>query len=171
MHQDFLKAIEHLAAARSLFEKLAAGGAILGNDNHIGDIGEYWARRHFELTGQFNRFGDKKTSPFDIELIDGSKVSVKTITEWSKTKKGTQIKPLDGESWQLLMCVALDPQLRPERMALVPFRALATRPEFAQNARRRNDLEAPTTTFPVFRWWPWLAEHQLPLDQIIDAQR
>jgi hypothetical protein len=51
-HVYFLKALGQLAAARESFAKLAQGGLILGNDNHIGDIGEYWVRRYYSQLGR-----------------------------------------------------------------------------------------------------------------------
>lgn len=94
--KTILSAIKALSTARAEFSKAAERGLILGNDNHIGDVGEYWVRLYLENTGEFKKYADKKNDPYDIELNDGKKLSVKTITEWSETGYGTQIKPLCG---------------------------------------------------------------------------
>lgn len=50
LHAEFLDALEDLARARTVFDRLDEDGLILGSDNHIGDIGEYWVRRYYELS-------------------------------------------------------------------------------------------------------------------------
>jgi hypothetical protein len=66
-------------------------GEIKGNDNHIGHIGEYGVRRYYEeVPGGFRRYADKKTDPYGIELKDGTKVSVKTTTDWGEHGRGAQ---------------------------------------------------------------------------------
>ena len=129
---------------------------ILGNDNHIGDIGEYWVRKYFEGISQFKKYGPKKNSPYDIELIDGTKVSVKTITAWSSTGCGTQVKPLCGKDWTLLAAVYLNKSLFAQKIALVQLDALMTREPFVSNANRRTSGES--SAHPRFQWWPWLDE-------------
>jgi len=60
VHADFIQALAQLAGARESFAKLAKAKLILGNDNHIGEIGEYWVRRYYELRGQFKCYGTGK---------------------------------------------------------------------------------------------------------------
>lgn len=151
------EALAALATARSAFEVAAEAGLILGNDNHIGDVGEYWVRTYFESLGQFKRYAPVKNAPYDIELIDGTCVSVKTLTAWSKRGLGTQIKPVCGTHWQLLAAVLLDRGLRPAKIALVPLSELNARSVFLTNATNRQDRS--TKTFPRFQWWPWLNEY------------
>ena len=86
LHADFVKAIAHLAKARKAFKGLVESNLILGNDNHIGDVGEYWVRRYYELKGQFECYGPGKNGPFDIRLKNGKCVSVGTPTASSWTR-------------------------------------------------------------------------------------
>ena len=151
-----LRAIEMLAAARTEFVRAVGEGLILGNDNHIGDIGEYWARRHFEQTGEFAEYHKQKTGPYDIKLTDGRFVSVKTITAWSKRGKGTQVRPLCGAKWNVLAAVRLGHDLQPDRIAVVPLAELLRREPFRGNQQRRATRN--TKTYPVFAWWDWLEE-------------
>lgn len=152
-----LRAMQLLAEARTEFAKAASEGLILGNDNHIGDIGEYWARQHFESQGRFARYHQLKNGAYDIELKDGCRVSVKTITAWSKRGKGTQVRPLCGTKWTLLAAVNLDRDLLPQRIAVVPLTELLQRGPFPRNAERRE--KENSKTFPVFQWWDWLDEY------------
>jgi hypothetical protein len=101
LHTDFVKALKHFAKARRLFEKLVEGELILGNDNHIGDIGEYWVRRYHERLEKFKRYHPHKTGPFDIEPRSGKSVSVKTTTAWSKKGSGSPVKA-DRGHWGCL---------------------------------------------------------------------
>lgn len=151
------EAMAALATARGAFEVAAEAELILGNDNHIGDIGEYWVRTYFEALGQFKRYAPVKNAPYDIELLDGTCVSVKTLTAWSKRGLGTQVKPVCGRHWQVLAAVLLDHDLRPAKIALVPLAELNARSVFVTNATNRQDRA--TKTFPRFQWWPWLDEY------------
>jgi len=148
--------MESLARARSEFLRAVSEGLVLGNDNHIGDIGEYWARMHFEQTGQFDAYHSEKNGSYDIRLKDGRRVSVKTVTAWSKHGKGTQVRPLCGTNWTVLAAVKLDHDLFPERIAVVPLTDLVLRDPFPSNQVRRSN---GSKTFPVFRWWAWLDEY------------
>jgi len=149
-------AIASLAKARAEFEIAVEAGLVLGNDNHIGDIGEYWVRRFYEARGLYKCYADAKNARYDMELIDGTRVSVKTLTAWSKRGVGTQVKPLCGRYWQLLAAVLLDRDLQPDKIAIVPLAELKRRPVFVTNATNRDELD--TRTFPRFQWWPWLDE-------------
>jgi hypothetical protein len=160
-HSDFVSALKKLADARRSFARLAEAKLVLGNDNHIGDIGEYWARRYYEQCGQFRAYCESKVDPFDIALSNGIHVSVKSITSWSKGGYGTQVKPLDGKHWQALFAIKLNERLFPERVSIVPLRQLLERPVFVENERRRKDLRAPTKSYPRFEWWTWLDEFRV----------
>jgi len=150
-------AIAALVSARQGFEIAASEGLILGNDNHIGDVGEYWVRSYFESIGKFQCFASAKNSNYDLQLTDGIRVSVKTLTAWSKNGYGTQIKPLCGNNWQLLAAVLLDRSLQPAKIALVPLAELLTKTVFLNNETRRSNKG--TRTYPRFQWWPWLEHH------------
>lgn len=154
-----LKAIRALAIARETFQDAVKDKLILGNDNHIGDIGEYWVRRYFETTSQFKEYAPKKNSPYDIELSDGIRVSVKTITAWSATGYGTQIKPLCGSDWQLLAAVFLNKELFAEKIALVPLVKLLSHEPFVSNAVGRSS--GATAAYPRFQWWEWLKDYNV----------
>lgn len=155
--RTILKAINALSEARQAFKEAADEKLILGNDNHIGDIGEYWVRKYFEQQSNFKKYASKKNSPYDIELKDGTKVSVKTITAWSKTGFGTQIKPLCGKDWQSLAAVFLNEELMAAKIALVPLDKLMSHDPFISNIKRRQKQE--TAAYPRFQWWDWLDEY------------
>lgn len=150
-------AMAALAEARDAFEEAVAAGLILGNDNHIGDIGEYWVRTYYEAVGRFKSYAAAKNAPYDMELIDGTRVSVKTLTAWSKGGMGTQVKPLCGMHWQILAAVLLDRDLQPAKIALVPLGELNGKDIFKVNATNRSDRG--TRTYPRFQWWSWLDEY------------
>lgn len=157
-HADFITALRHLANARDAFEALAHDGLILGNDNHIGDIGEYWVRRYYELKGRFESYGTGKNCLFDIKLKGGDCVSVKTLTAWSHTGYGTPVRT-DGGHWEILAAVYLDKILFPSRIAIVPLQELISKDVFVKNATSRSLPERPTTAHPRFQWWPWLDDY------------
>jgi hypothetical protein len=161
LHIDFINALTQLAGARESFGKLAEAKLILGNDNHIGDIGEYWVRRYYELRGQFKSYGTGKNCPYDLKLNDGTGVSVKTLTAWSVTGYGTPIRPLDGKHWKMLAAVFLEKNLLPEKLAIVPLTKLVEQPVFIKNAARRSNATDPTTSYPRFEWWPWLDQYKV----------
>jgi len=150
-------AMAALSAARGAFTDAAEAGLILGNDNHVGDIGEYWVRTYFETRGEFGGYSKAKNDSYDLELTDGTRVSVKTLTSWSKRGRGTQVKPLCGRNWQLLAAVFLDDRLHPQKIAVVPLGELVQRKVFALNAANR--AERRTRSYPAFQWWAWLDEH------------
>lgn len=150
------RAMESLARARSEFLRAVSEGLVLGND-HIGDVGEYWARLHFEQVGLFDSYHADKNGAYDLRLKDGRCVSVKTVTAWSKHGKGTQVRPLGGENWTVLAAVKLDLDLFPDRIAVVPLADLLRRDPFLKNELRRRS--SGSKTFPVFQWWDWLEEY------------
>jgi hypothetical protein len=150
------RAMELFAQARVEFGRAIEEGLILGNDNHVGDIGEYWARRHFEQKGVFGEYHSHKNGPYDMKLTDGRLVSVKTVTAWSKHGKGTQVKPLCGTRWNVLTAVKLGLDLQPDRIAVVPVAELLRRGPFPDNEQRRTTRN--TRTYPVFAWWEWLED-------------
>lgn len=155
-HPTMQRAMELLAAARTEFVRAVGEGLILGNDNHIGDIGEYWARRHFEQTGQFAEYHVHKNGEYDMKLTDGRLVSVKTVSAWSVRGKGTQVRPLCGTQWNVLAAVRLGHDLQPDRIAVVPLAELLRREPFTKNEQRRATQN--TKTYPVFQWWDWLED-------------
>jgi hypothetical protein len=163
-HAHFVDAIRSLAAVRSSFSLLAKEKLILGNDNHIGDIGEYWARRYYEELGLFSSFGSGKNAACDIKLTNQTTVSVKTLTAWSKTGYGTQIKPLDGVNWQVLAAVYLSEDLFPSRIAIVPLAELIVRPVFVKNAKKRAHPTKATKSYPHFEWWDWLIHYEVSFE-------
>lgn len=158
LHADFVKAIAHLAKARKAFKGLVESNLILGNDNHIGDVGEYWVRRYYELKGQFDCYGPGKNGPFDIGLKNGKCVSVKTTSEWNESGYGSRVCA-DGEHWTILAAVLLDENLYPEKLAIVPLHRLIQQEVFSKNAARRAHADEPTSTHPRFKWWAWLDDY------------
>lgn len=158
LHTDVVNAIAHLARARKAFKGLVENKLVLGNDNHIGDVGEYWVRRYYELKGQFKSYGPGKNAPFDIRLKNGKCVSVKTTSEWNERGYGSPVCA-DGKEWAILAAVLLDKNLYPEKLAIVPLHSLIQQKVFSTNAARRTRADKPTSTHPRFAWWAWLDDH------------
>lgn len=167
LHTDFLEALKDLAKAREVFRRLAEAKLVLGNDNHIGDVGEYWVRRYYELTGEFKRYHKSKTGPFDIELRSGTCVSVKTTTTWNESGYGSRVNT-DGKHWKVLAAILLDDDLYPEKLAIVRLHQLVKKAVFVENAAKRTRPENPTKSYPRFTWWPWL-DHYLVEFTIADG--
>jgi hypothetical protein len=162
LHTDFVNAIAHLAMARKAFKGLVENNLVLGNDNHIGDVGEYWVRRYYELKGQFESYGPGKNGPFDIRLKNGKCVSVKTTSEWNESGYGSRVCA-DGEDWTILAAVLLDKNLYPEKLAIVPLHRLIQQEVFSKNVARRTRADKPTSTHPRFKWWAWLDDYLVRL--------
>jgi hypothetical protein len=158
LHTAFVEALKDLAKVREAFKRLAEAKLVLGNDNHVGDVGEYWVRRYYELRGQFKRYHKNKTGPFDIELNSGTCVSVKTTTAWNESGYGSRVKA-DGKHWTVLAAVLLDKDLYPEKLAIVRRRQLVRRAVFVRNAANRSNRKKPTQAHPRFTWWPWLDDY------------
>lgn len=139
------------------FQGAVSKGLILGNDNYIGDIGEYWVHKHFKSKSKFKEYAPKKNSPYDIELKDGTRVSVKTITAWSVRGYGTQVKPLCGSDWGLLAAVFLNKEFFAEKIALVPLGKLVMHEQFLSNINSRTN--GGISVYPRFQWWDWLDQY------------
>ena len=152
-----IAALASLSTARASFREATEAGLILGNDNHIGDVGEYWVKVYFEMQDLFRRYAQSKNDNYDLELTDGTRVSVKTLTAWSRRGKGTQVKPLCGSNWQLLAAVLLDERLYPLKIAIVPLVELMQHKAFRTNATNRSERQ--TKAYPAFQWWTWLDEY------------
>lgn len=149
-------AIAFLSKARTLFAKAQEEGLILGNDNHIGDIGEYWVMKYYLSLGQFKEYAPKKNSKYDIKLTNNSKVSVKTISGWAKHSYGSQIKMGPECEWTILAGVALDDRLYPCKIAIVNINEVKNKEPFLSNAVRIGN---GNVTYPRFKWWKWLDEY------------
>ncbi len=162
----FKTAIEKYAKTRKLFKQLEEAGLVSGNDNHIGDIGEYYVYRYLLKSDLNTRLAPKKNSLHDIEISNNEKVSVKTITTWSKRGKGTQIKidDVDDRNWDYLFAVYLDDNLKPVKIAKIRFDELISKREFVENKRRRE--QDGTKAHPRFQWWSWLEDYLLTEDEI-----
>ena len=159
-HKLFLKAIESFSETRALFEKLTEAGEILGNDNHIGDIGEYWIKRYYESIGESIKLPKKKNELYDLIISSKDlRVSVKTKTPWSKTGMGTQIKTLKGEEnpWFFLAAVDLGENLFPQKIAIISLSDLMKQENFKKNEHSRE--HKGTKAYPRFRWWNWLEKY------------
>ncbi|PKA03491.1 hypothetical protein CH375_16655, partial [Leptospira ellisii] len=88
----FISAVHNLFKARSGFAELADLKVISGNDNHIGDVGEYYILWYLKSIGEDIIISEKRNSLYDLENNStNDKISVKTITTWSKNGKGAQI--------------------------------------------------------------------------------
>jgi hypothetical protein len=157
----FIKAINALVRSRRLLAECVSRGLILGNDNHIGDIGEYLVMQYYKMNGFRVELAKVKNSDYDLLLPKtGDRVSVKTISEWSKHGKGTQVKPLDRRNnpWNKLAVVLLDERLSAKLISIISLEDLLKQKEFISNEKRR--LAGLSKTYPVVnRNWSWLEEY------------
>ncbi len=143
-HQEILSAFQQFKEVREVFAKYE-GKWFSGNDNHIGDIGEYWAMRYFEDRNP--KIAPSRTSNYDIELGDGTRLSVKTMSEWNKRGQGGPVKGIDSAFWNYLVAVKLDNDLNVEKFCIVPH----------EQVKKRGIKERKP-----FRWWSWLDEFSKP---------
>ncbi len=140
-HDEILKGFEHFKEARKIFAHYE-GKWFSGNDNHVGDIGEYWAMRYFTSLNEEPTLALKRTSSYDIELKSGKLVSVKTMSKWNKKGSGGPVKGIDDKSWDYLVTIKLDNNLGVEKFCIVP------RKEVGKRIKDRSR----------FKWWDWLDE-------------
>jgi hypothetical protein len=158
----FEKARQAFVTTRQLFQTGKNRGLFLGNDNLIGDIGEYYVMDYYKNLGLSPELAPKKNSRYDISIPSKNiKVSVKTITDWSEHKKGTQVKPLDKKNnpWNVLAVVQLDSSLMVRMLSIIPLVELLKKPEFLANISNRKKKD--TKTFPRVQDWEWLNEYQV----------
>ena len=160
-HKLFLKAIESFSKTRDLFQQLVEAKEIIGNDNHIGDIGEYWIKRYYENIGESIELPENKNELYDLIIPSKElRISVKTKTPWSKRGRGTQVKPLKEEEeypWNVLAAVDLGENLFPQKIAVISLSELLKQKEFKENKHRRE--HEGTTAYPAFQWWNWLDKY------------
>ena len=155
----FSAAVSNYVDVRDSFRRLHELGLVSGNDNHVGDIGEYYVLRLLRRSDPDLKLSPKKNSGYDMETSGGTRISVKTMTPWSSRRKGTPIK-YDLGHWGVLYAVLLDEALRPERMAAVPLDELRRREPFRENERRR---QSGVRSYPLFQWWDWLKDYVVNL--------
>ena len=156
-------AVRKYAEVRDIFARLQELGIVSGNDNRIGDIGEYYVLRHLQRSGHHVELAPKKNSLFDL-IIDGrERVSVKTTTDWSSRGRGAQIKTsTDERNWDVLYAIQLDRTLRPVKLASIDYTTLTAKPEFMQSAQNRVH---GSRSHPQFRWWPWLDDYLIDIEE------
>ena len=104
-HEEILKGFKHFTEARKVFAKYK-GKWFSGNENHVGDIGEYWAIRYFLNKGP--KLAPKRTSHYDIELNDRTRFSIKTMSKWNRSGYGSPVKGLDEQYWHFLVAIKLE---------------------------------------------------------------
>ncbi len=142
-HSEILEGFRHFVEARKVFAKYAKERKwFSGNDNHIGDIGEYWIMRYFK--DKEPTLAPKRTSPYDIQLKDGSRLSVKTMSKWNKSGRGSPVKGIDEKLWDYLIAIILDNNLEVEKFCIVPHKEV----------RKMVGNNSP------FKWWHWLEEFE-----------
>ena len=143
-HEEILKGFKDFVEARKVFAKYK-GKWFSGNDNHVGDIGEYWAMRYFLFLNKWPKLAPKRTSPYDIELDNGKRLSVKTMSEWNKSGLGSPMKGIDEKLWDYLVAIKLDGNLHIKMFCIVSHKEV----------RERIKSGSP------FRWWDWLGEFEV----------
>ena len=141
-HEEILGAFSHFVEARKVFAKYK-NKWFSGNDNHVGDVGEYWAMLHFK--NRQPKLAPKRTSPYDIELNDGTRLSIKTMSQWNASGQGGPVTGIDEANWSYLIAIKLDQNLKVEKFCMVPREEL-------QKKGVKN--KSP------FKWWPWLEKFE-----------
>jgi hypothetical protein len=144
----FKEAIYHLSCSRNLFSELHRLGLCSGNDNHIGDIGEFYVYKYFMKNNGSPKFSPKRNSLYDIEN-DGRKISVKTMTNWSKTGKSSKINLMD-KNWDDLFVVKLNDDLLPLKIASIHYDELILFPPIAKKLSNSNNGQIKRIQF---KWW------------------
>ncbi|RJO62712.1 MAG: hypothetical protein C4542_02465 [Dehalococcoidia bacterium] len=138
-HEEIRQGFKHFAEARKVFSKYK-GKWFIGNDNHVGDIGEYWTMRYF-LSAK-PELAPSRVSPYDIVLGDGQKLSVKTMSRWNESGRGSPVKGIINKDWDCLVAIKLDEQFEVDQFCLVPLDKIS----------KRIKDGSP------FMWWGWLDE-------------
>jgi hypothetical protein len=115
-------AIVQYASARRRFravqERLRAAGLLVGNDNKVGVIGEFWAIQDYRARGyRLQRIPTHTNNAgFDFivtKMSESIRVSVKAIT--AENSKGTTTLVHSDGDWDELCVVQLDADLHPVR--------------------------------------------------------
>ena len=142
-HEEILKGFEYFREAREVFAAYK-GKWFSGNDNHVGDIGEYWAMRYFLSLNKKPVLAPKRNSNFDIELDDRTRTrfSIKTMSTWNKSKYGSPVKGIDEGHWHYLIAVKLNDNFGVEKFCRVP----------------RKEMQKRIRNGARFKWWDWLDE-------------
>ena len=143
-YEEILECFKHFAEARKVFDRYK-GKWFSGNDNHVGDIGEYWAKRYFLFLNKGPELAPERTSPYDIKLENGMRLSIKTMSEWNKREQGGPIKGIDEKLWDYLVAIKLDGNLHVKKFCIVPHKEV----------RERIKSKSP------FKWWDWLGKFEV----------
>ncbi|GEM_PF-4221040 len=144
-YEEILEGFKHFAEARKVFDKYK-GKWFSGNDNHVGDVGEYWAIRYYRNLGKDPKLAPKRNSSYDFEA-DGKLYSVKTMSNWNKKGKGSPVKGIKERKWDFLIAVKLNEALGVNRFCVVSI------DEVCQHIQKEGTH---------FQWWPWLQETEFP---------
>ena len=120
-YEEILEGFKYFAEARKIFDKYK-GKWFSGNDNHVGDIGEYWAMRYFESREPM--LAPKRNSHYDIELDDGMRFSIKAMSRWNKSGYGSPVKGIDENYWDCLVAIKLDDNFKVEKFCIVPHKEM-----------------------------------------------
>ncbi len=147
-HDEISRGFEYFKKAREIFAKYSSkdrGQWFSGNDNHVGDIGEYWAKRYFLSLSKEPELAPKRTSSYDIELKNGKRIAIKTMSTWNKSKYGSRVKGIDEENWDYLVAVKLNVDFNVEKFCTVP----------------RKEVQKRIKDGTRFKWWDWLDEFKI----------
>ncbi len=141
-HSEILLGFRRFVEAREIFAKYEAKW-FSGNDNHVGDIGEYWTMRYFE--DREPKLAPKRNSSYDIELQDGSRLAIKTMSKWNRSGQGGPVKGIDEKLWEYLVTIKLDDNMEVERFCIVSHKEI--------RERVRDGSQ--------FKWWSWLEKFEV----------
>ena len=141
-HSEILLGFRHFVEARKIFAKYATKW-FSGNDNHVGDIGEYWTMRYFE--DKEPKLAPKRNSSYDIQLKDGSRLAIKTMTKWNTSGQGGPVKGVDKKLWECLVAIKLDENMNVEKFCVVPHK----------------EIREKVTDGSRFKWWSWLEKFEV----------
>ncbi|NOU94890.1 hypothetical protein GC093_16915 [Paenibacillus sp. LMG 31456] len=132
-----LPTIQFYAQARSSLRQIFKENGIIVNDNHVGTIGELYAKIYLESFGLSVRPAKNLIWPYDLEDSLGIKYSVKTITTENTLGKTSPVNIL--EDWTVLIAISLDGDFMLEKMAMIIKSHLISYPVFQKNINNRSN--------------------------------
>lgn len=135
-------------------KKLFETNGILVNDNHVGTIGELYAKVFLESKGLKVKSASRLNDPYDLEDNQYIRYSVKTITSENTRGKTSPINV--DENWSVLIAIKLNKEFQLEKIALIEKRDLINNSVFKNNIFNRKNGKK---SHPKFQWWNFLDDY------------
>ena len=115
--KEFQKIVENYAQVYTAFEEFQKKNykILPKGDQKTGVIGEAYIYQYLNKQGKDPKLGTASEKAWDIKDKDNIKYQVKTVSDYSNTKR---ISPIH-KGWNYLFLVHLTKELRPDRVLLV----------------------------------------------------